>query len=213
MLLYSPVFRELPLILTSDGLNITGGPSITKTGISAGNKLITNVASGGTTDSNAANIGDVKKAAAAAKTVVKQGANTTVSSVTNAATGATEYTVNAEKSVVQGSSDVSVNAVTNGLTTTYTADLSTTAKASLAKADTAVQKVVSSNPNLTASKTGDIVTLDFSQTPSFTSVTTGNSVLTSDGLKIGSGANSVSLTNTGLSNDYEIGRASCRERV
>ncbi|OFT02860.1 hypothetical protein HMPREF3107_02480, partial [Neisseria sp. HMSC31F04] len=186
--------------LTSDGLNITGGPSITKTGISAGNKPITNVASGGTTDSNAANIGDVKKAAAAAKTVVKQGANTTVSSATDAATGATEYTVNAEKLVVQGSSDVTVNAVTNGLTTTYTADLSTTAKASLAKADTAVQKVVSSNSNLTASKTGDTVTLDFSQTPSFSSVTTGNSVLTSDGLKIGSGANSVSLTNTGLSN-------------
>ena len=186
--------------LTSDGLNITDGPSITKAGISAGNKPITNVASGGTIDSNAANIGDVKKAAAAAKTVVKQGANTTVSSATDAATGATEYTVNAEKSVVQGSSDVTVNAVTNGLTTTYTADLSTTAKASLAKADTAVQKVVSSNPNLTASKTGDTVTLDFSQTPSFTSVTTGNSVLTSDGLKIGSGTNSVSLTNTGLSN-------------
>ena len=186
--------------LTSDGLNITGGPSITKTGISAGNKPITNVASGGTTDSNAANIGDVKTAAAAAKTVVKQGANTSVSSATDTATGATEYTVNAEKSVVQGSSDVSVNAVTNGLTTTYTADLSTTAKASLAKADTAVQKVVSSNPNLTASKTGDTVTLDFSQTPSFASVTTGNSVLTSDGLKIGSGTNSVSLTNAGLSN-------------
>ena len=187
-------------IVNNDGVAITGGPSITKTGISAGNKPITNVASGGTTDSNAANIGDVKKAAAAAKTVVKQGANTTVSSATDTATGATEYTVNAEKSVVQGSSDVSVNAVTNGLTTTYTADLSTTAKASLAKADSAVQKVVSSNPNLTASKTGDTVTLDFSQTPSFTSVTTGNSVLTSDGLKIGSGANSVSLTNAGLSN-------------
>ena len=346
--------------VNNNGLTITGGPSITKTGISAGNKPITNVASGGTTDSNAANIGDVKTAAAAAKTAVKQGANTTVSSATDAATGATEYTVNAEKSVVQGSPDVTVNAVTNGLTTTYTADLSTTAKASLAKADSAlqnigiqvngttaktlnqanstlnfvngagttaenkngniafnvnkanlsvnggtvsadkqgdefataksvadainqavtnsektsvvaagdnthvasavsgnqttytvhadkttvsaktggkltvasaqtangnqtkttnyeldltddaktslakadsaVQKVVSSNPNLTASKTGDTVTLDFSQTPSFTSVTTGNSKLSSDGLKIGSGANSVSLTNAGLSN-------------
>ena len=186
--------------VNNNGLTINNGPSITKTGISAGNKPITNVASGGTTDSNAANIGDVKKAAAAAKTVVKQGANTSVSSATNAATGATEYTVNAEKSVVQGSSDVTVNAVTNGLTTTYTADLSTTAKASLAKADSAVQKVVSSNSNLTASKTGDTVTLNFSQTPSFASVTTGNSVLTSDGLKIGSGANSVSLTDAGLSN-------------
>ena len=186
--------------VNNDGVAITGGPSITKTGISAGNKPITNVASGGTTDSNAANIGDVKKAAAAAKTVVKQGANTTVSSATDAATGATAYTVNAEKSVVQGSSDVSVNAATNGLTTTYTADLSTTAKASLAKADSAVQKVVSSNSNLTASKTGDTVTLDFSQTPSFTSVTAGNSKLTSDGLKIGSGTSQVSLTNAGLNN-------------
>ena len=186
--------------VNNNGLTINNGPSITKTGISAGNKPITNVASGGTTDSNAANIGDVKKAAAAAKTVVKQGANTTVSSATDAATGATEYTVNAEKSVVQGSSDVTVNAVTNGLTTTYTADLSTTAKASLAKADSAVQKVVSSNPNLTASKTGDTVTLDFSQTPNFTSVTAGNSKLTSDGLKIGSGTSQVSLTNAGLNN-------------
>ena len=42
--------------------------------------------------------------------------------------------------------------------------------------------------------------MDFSQTPNFTSVTTGNSKLSSDGLKIGSGTNSVSLTNTGLSN-------------
>ena len=33
-------------------------------GINGGNKTITNVASGGTTDSNAANIGDVKQAVA-----------------------------------------------------------------------------------------------------------------------------------------------------
>ncbi|WP_256364787.1 ESPR-type extended signal peptide-containing protein, partial [Neisseria sp. HMSC31F04] len=57
--------------VNSNGVTVTGGPSITKTGISAGNKPITNVASGGTIDSNAANIGDVKQAAAAAKTVVK----------------------------------------------------------------------------------------------------------------------------------------------
>ena len=196
----APTFQAGNTTVNNNGLTITGGPSVTNKGIDAGGKPITNVASGGDTGSNAANIDDVKKATAAAKTVVKQGANTTVSSATNAATGATEYTVNAEKSVVQGSSDVTVNAVTNGLTTTYTADLSTAAKASLAKADSAVQKVVSSNPNLTASKTGDTVTLDFSQTPNFTSVTTGNSKLSSDGLKIGSGTNSVSLTNAGLSN-------------
>ena len=47
--------------VNNSGLTITGGPSVTNTGIDAGNKQITNVASGGNTDSNAANIGDVKR--------------------------------------------------------------------------------------------------------------------------------------------------------
>lgn len=47
--------------VNNSGLTITGGPSVTNTGIDAGNKPITNVASGGNTDSNAANIGDVKR--------------------------------------------------------------------------------------------------------------------------------------------------------
>ena len=41
---------------------------MTTTGINAGGSPITNVASGGTTTSNAANIGDVNNAVAAAKT-------------------------------------------------------------------------------------------------------------------------------------------------
>ena len=50
--------------ITTDKVNV-GGISIDKTdGINGGNKTITNVASGGTTDSNAANIGDVKQAVA-----------------------------------------------------------------------------------------------------------------------------------------------------
>ena len=50
--------------ITSDKVTV-GGISIDKTdGINGGNKTITNVASGGTTDSNAANIGDVKQAVA-----------------------------------------------------------------------------------------------------------------------------------------------------
>uniref|UniRef100_UPI003F4AA525 ESPR-type extended signal peptide-containing protein n=1 Tax=Uruburuella suis TaxID=252130 RepID=UPI003F4AA525 len=66
---------------TSDGLkvelnktltgltSITAGPvTINSDGINAGNKAITNVASGGTTTTNAANIGDVNTAVNAAKT-------------------------------------------------------------------------------------------------------------------------------------------------
>ena len=50
--------------ITTDKVTV-GGISIDKTdGINAGNKIITNVASGGTTDTNAANIGDVKQAVA-----------------------------------------------------------------------------------------------------------------------------------------------------
>ncbi|MFC2612939.1 MAG: YadA-like family protein [Eikenella corrodens] len=47
--------------VNNSGLTIANGPSVTNTGIDAGNKQITNVASGGDTDSNAANIGDVKR--------------------------------------------------------------------------------------------------------------------------------------------------------
>ena len=47
--------------VNNSGLTIANGPSVTNTGIDAGNKQITNVASGGNTDSNAANIGDVKR--------------------------------------------------------------------------------------------------------------------------------------------------------
>ena len=47
--------------VNNSGLTIANGPSVTNNGIDAGNKQITNVASGGDTDSNAANIGDVKR--------------------------------------------------------------------------------------------------------------------------------------------------------
>ena len=47
--------------VNNSGLTIANGPSVTNTGIDAGNKPITNVASGGNIDSNAANIGDVKR--------------------------------------------------------------------------------------------------------------------------------------------------------
>ena len=48
--------------MNTTGFHLTGGPSVTTTGIDAGNKVITNVASGGTTSTNAANIGDITKA-------------------------------------------------------------------------------------------------------------------------------------------------------
>lgn len=69
-------------------------------GINAGNKTISNVQGGGTTDTNAANIGDVKKAAAAAKTTVVGAKQATVTANTNSTDGRTEYTVSATKTTL-----------------------------------------------------------------------------------------------------------------
>ncbi|MFT0771816.1 YadA-like family protein, partial [Psychrobacter aquimaris] len=49
-------------LLNNNGLTIVGGPSITQSGIDAGGKVITGVASGVGSDTNAANIGDLKNA-------------------------------------------------------------------------------------------------------------------------------------------------------
>ena len=86
-------------VMNNDGVTITGGPKIVKNGIDAGNKQITNVASGGTTDSNAANIGDVKKAAAAAKATVTGAKQATVTG-TAAVDGHTDYVVSATKTTL-----------------------------------------------------------------------------------------------------------------
>ena len=59
--------------VNNDGLTITGGPSVTKIGINAGNKKITNVAPG-TDDTDAVNVKQLK----AAKTEVKEGTGVTV---------------------------------------------------------------------------------------------------------------------------------------
>ena len=59
--------------VNNDGLTITGGPSVTKTGIDAGNKNITNVKAG-ENDTDAVNVKQLKDA----KTKLVDGKNTTV---------------------------------------------------------------------------------------------------------------------------------------
>ena len=70
--------------MNTTGFRLTGGPSVTTTGIDAGNKVITNVASGGTTSTNAANIGDITKAISDLTTNLTK--NTSISYTANTAT-------------------------------------------------------------------------------------------------------------------------------
>ena len=74
-------------VMNNGGMTIAGGPSVTKTGINAGNKKITNVAPG-TDDTDAVNVKQLKSA----KTEVKAGAGVTVAK-SQGAEGQDIYTV------------------------------------------------------------------------------------------------------------------------
>ena len=111
--------------LGGTGLTIANGPSVTTGGISGGNQKITEVASGASgtdassnpiydTDTNGANIGDVKKIAAKTVTVSGDNKNTKVAKTTNA-DGTVDYTVSLNDSVTLGS-DAGTQVSMNGKT-------------------------------------------------------------------------------------------------
>ena len=99
--------------VNNDGLTITGGPSVTKIGINAGNKKITNVAPG-TDDTDAVNVKQLKSA----KTEVKAGNGVTVAKSQDATDGHDIYTVSSTGAT--GNTDPSK--VEGGKNTTVTGD-------------------------------------------------------------------------------------------
>ena len=131
-------------VLGSNGLNITNGAnpvSLTKDGLNNGGNKVTNIADGAV-DTDAASYKQVK----AAKTEVQKGTNVAEVKKTEGTDGQAIYTVNAKGTVV------SAPGADNGLTlgssedtttnvTTYKLDLSDKTKASLTKADSALQNI------------------------------------------------------------------------
>ena len=102
--------------ITTDKVTV-GGISIDKTdGINGGNKTITNVASGGTTDSNAANIGDVKQAVA------------NLSQNLNITDGTNNGTIDLKKQKLNVAGANGVTATVNGQTVTVGLDTDTKTK-------------------------------------------------------------------------------------
>ena len=204
-----------------------GGVSISTTGINANDTQIKGVKSGGNTVTNAANIGDVQMAAAGARTKVVKGTNVASVDFSNDSdTGQDVYTVNANGASV---STADANALTVSTSvkdpdtniTDYQVDLSEGSKASLVKADSAMQTVV------TQINGADVKTLDKdNNTANFitgdnivltadnggikvataadlvsTSLTTGTTVVNADGVTFTGGTNqTVRLSNSGLDN-------------
>ena len=115
--------------LNGTGLTIANGPSVTMSGISGGSKQITVVASGATrndaagkpvyeTDTNGANIGDVKKIAAKMVTVSGDDKNTKVVGTPNTTDGTVDYKVSLNDTVTLGSDagkKISLNGTTGAI--------------------------------------------------------------------------------------------------
>ncbi|WP_201557078.1 ESPR-type extended signal peptide-containing protein [Psychrobacter sp. 72-O-c] len=206
------------------GLNSAtfGSVQISTTGLDNGGNQITKVASGGNALDNAANIGDVRGAAASSRTEVEAGTNITDVVKTSGINGQDIYTVNANStSTSAGSTAVTVTKGTKDANnvTDYEVDLSDASKDSLVKADSAMQNVITQidgnevksldKDNNTANFiTGDNIVLTaenegikvaMAKDLVLTSVTTGNTLLNTDGVSF-LGGSTVTLSNTGLDN-------------
>lgn len=146
--------------LDTTGLTIAGGPKFTSSGIDAASQKITSVKAG-EADTDAANVGQVNAAAAAATTEVKAGTNASLGKVeTNANDKHKIYTVNVDNLAVKangtGNTTVAlakgINFV-NGTNTTATvgADGTVTISASHNKLDSA--SYTASKPSDTSNQT------------------------------------------------------------
>ena len=211
--------------VNKDGLKIKDGPSVTKSGIDAGGKKITNVAAG-EADTDAVNVSQLKKAAASATTKVADGKNTTVTSETNA-DGSKTYHVNLNDDITLGTDpskqisikgtegtikagQVTVNGTAgtvNGLTNkTWDPNNITSGQAATEDQLKVVSGQAGKHSSVTAGSNISVTTgtnanggteykVAVVDTPTFKTVTTGNTVMSNNGLTIKNGP---SITQTGV---------------
>ena len=173
--------------VNNDGLTITGGPSVTKTGINAGNKKITNVAAG-TDDTDAVNVKQLKSA----KTEVKAGTNVTVDK-TQGADGHDIYTVNATATGGAASSwnikSSATDGKNNGITTATNISDAKTVEMQAGKNLTVKQAATANGASVEFALDKDVdLTNDGS-------LTIGDTVINKDGMTITGGP---SVTKTGI---------------
>ena len=206
--------------LNSDGLTITGGPSVTKSGINAAGNKITNVAPG-TDDTDAVNYSQLKQQSAAARTEVAAGTNIKDVVKTTGANGQDIYTVNAKGTTASAGSDkVTVTAAEKADNVTdYSIDLAQDTKEDIQKGvdakttvdtkgltfngdsgSTNVEKLgstvtVAGDDNITTEAQDDKVTVKLNKDLVVDSVKAGDTTVNNDGVKVG---DDVALTQDGV---------------
>ena len=207
--------------LNSDGLTITGGPSVTKSGINAAGNKITNVAPG-TDDTDAVNYSQLKQQSAAARTEVAAGTNIKDVVKTTGANGQDIYTVNAKGTTASAGSDkvtVTASAEDANNVTDYSIDLADSTKDDIQKGvdakttvdnkgltfngdsgSTNVEKLgstvtVAGDDNITTEAQDDKVTVKLNKDLVVDSVKAGDTTINNDGVKVG---DDVALTQDGV---------------
>ena len=207
--------------LNSDGLTITGGPSVTKSGINAAGNKITNVAPG-TDDTDAVNYSQLKQQSAAARTEVAAGTNIKDVVKTTGANGQDIYTVNAKGTTASAGSDkvtVTASAEDANNVTDYSIDLADSTKDDIQKGvdakttvdnkgltfngdsgSTNVEKLgstvtVAGDDNITTEAQDDKVTVKLNKDLVVDSVKAGDTTVNNDGVKVG---DDVALTQDGV---------------
>ena len=207
--------------LNSDGLTITGGPSVTKSGINAAGNKITNVAAG-TDDTDAVNYSQLKQQSAAARTEVAAGTNIKDVVKTTGANGQDVYTVNAKGTTASAGSNkvtVTASAADANNVTDYSIDLAQDTKDDIQKGvdakttvdtkgltfngdsgSTNVEKLgstvtVAGDDNITTEAQDDKVTVKLNKDLVVDSVKAGDTTVNNDGVKVAGGP---SLTKSGI---------------
>jgi autotransporter adhesin len=212
--------------VTVGGVN---GVSLTSAGLNNGGNAITNVEAG-TNGTDAVNVNQMNTAAAASKNTVSNGTNTTVSSSTAAdghtnyqvnlsgaislssvTTGNTVMNTNGV-TIGSGSTAVSLtsvglnnggNTITNVKAGTNGTDVVNVSQMNAATAGSKTTVSNGTNTTVSSSTAADGHTnyqVNLNDAISLGSVTTGNTVMNTNGVTIGSGSTAVSLTSTGLNN-------------
>ena len=206
--------------LNTDGLTITGGPSVTKSGINAAGNKITNVAPG-TDDTDAVNYSQLKQQSAAARTEVAAGTNIKDVVKTTGANGQDIYTVNAKGTTASAGSDkLTVTAAEKADNVTdYSIDLAQDTKDDIQKGvdakttvdtkgltfngdsgSTNVEKLgstvtVAGDDNITTEAQDDKVTVKLNKDLVVDSVKAGDTTVNNDGVTVAGGP---SLTKSGI---------------
>ncbi|MBJ9958930.1 hypothetical protein I5723_18360, partial [Acinetobacter courvalinii] len=192
-------------VLNNNGLTIKDGPSITKDGINAGNKVITNVADGSIANGSkdAVNGGQIKNISDSIKNSI--GGNTKVnpdgSITTNNIGGTGKNNINDAIKSVDDKVTNGVNDLTNkGLNFAGNAGKDVHRKLGdklniVGGADAATAEDKTSGENVITRTTEDGIKIELLKDAKFDSITTGDSVLNNNGLTIKDGA---SITKDGI---------------